>query len=291
MTAVSKVMERFQLPASTHIGSAHLYTANLERALSFYGDLMGFQRLSKEDNRAVLSADGKTPHIILTERRDASPKPANSTGLYHVAIRLPSRLELARLFRRMVTQRYPFGGFSDHAVSEALYLNDVDENGLELYRDRPRDEWPRQNGTVTMTTRPLDIQKLLADADDKPWTGIHRDTDIGHVHLHVASLEKAKAFYSDLLGLDVASDWSGHGALFLSAGGYHHHLGVNIWAGTRRQPENTLGLHSFTLVIPERAAWETAKERVVKTGMKLEVDEEKRFAVRDENGNQVELTL
>ena len=126
---------------------------------------MGFRMVSLEGGKAVLSANGKAPHILLTERKGALPKPANSTGLYHVAIRLPSRMELSKLLRRMIVlKRYPFTGFSDHAVSEAVYLNDPDGNGLELYQDRPREVWPRENGYIMMTTKALDMEGLLAEA-------------------------------------------------------------------------------------------------------------------------------
>jgi catechol 2,3-dioxygenase len=284
-------MDTFHLPDATQIGYAHLLTADMERALGFYHDLVGFQILRRENGHAELSADGKTPHILLTEKPGAQPKPRRTTGLYHVAIRLPNRLELSRLFRRMVGQRYPFGGFSDHLVSEALYLDDVDGNGLELYRDRPRSEWRRQDGLVVMDSLPLDLDNLLAESNDAPeWSGIHPQTDIGHVHLHVADLNQAQALYGGVLGLDLVSDWRSNGALFMSAGGYHHHLGLNTWAGTARQPANTLGLDSFTLAIPERVAWDMVKSRVEEASIPLELVSENGFSVIDDVGNKVIVT-
>lgn len=283
-------MNHVQLPPKTQIGFAHLYTADMARALDFYSELMGFRMVSLEGGKAVLSANGKAPHILLTERKGALPKPANSTGLYHVAIRLPSRMELSKLLRRMIVlKRYPFTGFSDHAVSEAVYLNDPDGNGLELYQDRPREVWPRENGYIMMTTKALDMEGLLAEAEGLPWKGLHAKTDIGHVHLHVGSLEKAKAFYVDLIGLDVSLDWSGHGALFMSAGGYHHHLGVNVWAGTKPQPPNTLGLHSFQLTIPTKKAFKEIQKRLTSAGVAMETLDETRFLVQDPNQNAVEI--
>ncbi len=281
----------FRLPDATHIGSAHFYVASLDRSLAFYGDLVGFKLMKREGDLAVLSADSTTPHILLSERPAWPPKPQRSTGLYHVAIRLPSRAELARLFKRMVIQRHPFGGFSDHAVSEALYLNDPDGNGLELYRDRPRDQWPRRNGDIMMTTQPLDVEALLDDADDSAWTGIHPQTDIGHVHLHVSNLERARAFYGDVLGLDVAADWSGHGALFMSAGGYHHHLGLNIWAGSRPQPPQTLGLRSFSLGVPDETTWQTVQSQLEANSITSEPLTENTVLVHDPDGNALELIL
>jgi catechol 2,3-dioxygenase len=281
-------MDTFHLPDATQIGYAHFYTADMERALGFYHELVGFPVISRENGQAALSANGKTPHILLTEKRGAQPKPRRTTGLYHVAIRLPNRLELSRLFRRMVIQRYPFGGFSDHLVSEALYLDDVDGNGLELYRDRPRSEWRQQNGQVVMDTLPLDLDDLLAESNDAPeWRGISPQTDIGHVHLHVSDLQRAKALYGDVLGLDVAFDMSQHGALFMSAGGYHHHLGLNTWAGSAPQPPNTLGLKSFTLAVPELEAWEAVQSRVKEAGIPYEQEGENGFSLNDSDNNTV----
>lgn len=282
-------MNNFQLPAQTHIGYAHLYTADLSRSLDFYGEKMGFQRLADEDGTAVLSSDGSTPHLKLTEHRDWLPKPQRSTGLYHVAIRLPSRQALSNVFSRLVAYKYTFGGFSDHLVSEALYLDDPDGNGLELYRDRPREDWTYTGKQVKMSTLPLDVEKLLREAESTPWTGIDKGTDIGHVHLHIADLKQARAFYVDLLGLDVASDWSAHGALFVSAGGYHHHIGLNIWAGQQRQPSGTLGLREFTLNIPEQTAFEQLHSRLNEAGVKVEAQPDNSLLIHDQVGNATRL--
>lgn len=276
------------LPPDTHIGSAHLRTADLRRSLAFYSDLIGFRLLSRQDGTAVLTADGRTPHLRLTEHPGWRPKPRRSTGLYHVAIRLPNRAELARLFRRMVEARIPFGGFSDHAVSEALYLDDPDGNGLELYRDRPRDQWPRLDDRIQMTTAPLDVHQLLSEGESA-WTGLHPQTDIGHVHLHVSDLENARAFYGGLLGLDLMTDWSGHGAIFMAAGGYHHHLGLNIWAGSQPQPPHTLGLEAFSFVIPDHDAWTRLGDSLRAAQRPLAQPDDHTLVTRDQDGVTVEL--
>ncbi len=279
-----------QLPDSTHIGSANFVVADLDRALNFYADSLGFHEIARNGATVSLSADKQTPHILLTENRSARPKPQRSTGLYHVAIRYPSRTALARAFQRLITLQYPFGGFSDHAVSEALYLSDPDGNGLEMYTDRPRAEWPQINGTLTMTTEPLNIDDLLAqaDLDSSPWNAIDPGTDIGHVHLHVSSLEAAKAFYVDLLGLDIAVDASAYRALFVSAGGYHHHLGLNTWAGTTPPPADAVGLKSYQIVIPDSAALEAAAARIQAAGFAVE-SLVGGARVHDQDGNAVDL--
>lgn len=279
----------FRLPDQTHIGYAHLNTANLARSLGFYADKLGFQQIGNEDDTVVLSADGHTPHILLTEHTDWKPKPARSTGLYHVAIRLPSRESLARTFKRLVSFRYPFGGFSDHLVSEALYLNDPDGNGLELYRDRPRDQWKYVDNHVQMTLEALDVEKLLREADDSSWTGIDPATDIGHVHLHIADLEQAKAFYVDLLGFELSVDWRGQGVIFVAAGGYHHHIGLNIWAGQQPQPPQTLGLRSFTINVPDAATLDRLRERFHAAAVKVEEQLDHSLLVHDPVGNAVVL--
>jgi catechol 2,3-dioxygenase len=284
-------MSHISLPAATHIGHAHFIVADMNRALDFYVHQLGFSELRREGNLAVLSADQSTPHILLTEKRGAGQKPPRSTGLYHVAIRFPDRASLARAFRRLVSLRYPFGGFSDHAVSEALYLSDPDGNGLEMYADRPRDSWPRMGDQIQMVTEPLDLDDLLAqaDLDPSPWNGVHPKTDIGHVHLHVSDLGRAKAFYVDLLGLDLVVDFSTHGALFVSAGGYHHHLGLNTWAGKTPAPPNVVGLQDFQLVIPEADALEQVIGRLEGANVPVEQLPEGGALTYDFDGNAVEL--
>jgi catechol 2,3-dioxygenase len=196
-----------------------------------------------------------------------------TTGLYHVAIRYPGRQVLAQAFQRLVAHRWPFQGFSDHGVSEALYLADPDGNGLELYVDRAREHWAYRDGQIAMTTEPLDVEGLLAKARTDPatWTGLHPETDIGHVHLHVSDLAEAEAFYHGLLGLDVTQ--RGYpGALFLSAGGYHHHLGINTWAGVGAPPPppDAVGLICFSLYVPDQISWQGLLDRVQEAGMQVE---------------------
>jgi catechol 2,3-dioxygenase len=283
-------MNDFCLPPQTHIGYAHLTTANLARSLNFYTDKLGFQQIGHSDDVVTLSADGHTPHILLTEHPDWKAKPARSTGLYHVAIRLPNRQALARTFKRLVNVKYPFGGFSDHLVSEALYLNDPDGNGLELYRDRPRDEWKYVDGRVQMSLEALDFEKLLGEADDTAWTGIDPATDIGHIHLHIADLEQAKAFYVDLLGFELSVDWKSQGVIFVAAGGYHHHIGLNIWGGTQPQPPQTLGLQCFSINVPDAATLDHLCERLHAAAVKVEKQADDSLLIHDPVGNALVLT-
>jgi catechol 2,3-dioxygenase len=293
------IMSEYRLPVETHIGHVHLQVSDLERTLAFYGGLLGFQQAARDGAKARLSATGQAPyHVVLTERSGAQRKPGGTTGLYHVAIRFLHRRALSRVFRRLVAHKWPFQGFADHLVSEALYLADPDGNGLELYVDRPREQWRRPNGQIEMATDLLDVESLLAEAenDSMPWTGADPGTDIGHVHLHVSDLSQAEAFYSGLLGLDVTQR-NYPGALFLSVGGYHHHLVVNVWAGVGAPPppSDAVGLLSFGLVLPSEEAWQVLHTRLRESGVGMEElptdAQATNVLIHDPDGNGVELLI
>jgi catechol 2,3-dioxygenase len=251
----------------------------------------------REGSSSILSArpDGP-PLVYLTARPDAVPKPRRTTGLYHVAVRFPDRRALGKVFQNLIVSGWPIDGAADHLVSEALYLSDPDGNGLELYRDRPSQEWPVQNGQVQMSSDPLDLHGLLqeAAADSAPWSGIDPGTDIGHVHLQVSDLAQAEAFYSGLLGLEVTQR-TYPGALFMAAGGYHHHIGTNIWSsrGASRPPENAAGLLSFLLEIPEDGRRAELIERLRQAGIPFGSppvsDRGDRVLIFDPDGNGVQI--
>jgi len=265
----------FRLPDETHIGHVHLQVADLKRSLRFYETLLGMKRAIDVGSTVVLSASGKSPyHILLTEHPGARPKPARSTGLYHVAIRFPNRRELAKVFRRLYLNNAEFQGFSDHLVSEAIYLADPDGNGIELYADRPRAQWIMEGNQVQMATLPLDIDNLLGEVTEENslTEAIDPNTDIGHVHLHVSDLQAADEFYHRLLGFDVTQR-SYPGALFLSAGGYHHHIGVNTWAGRGAPPppSDAAGLLSFGIYVPDRQSLQNIAERFEGYGTQFEI--------------------
>lgn len=288
-------MNEFQLPAATQIGHAHLQVADLERALKFYQELVGFKTISRGNETAMLSATGQLPaHIILSARTDAKLKPPHTTGLFHNAIRFPNRRELARVFRRLIEHGWPFQGFADHMVSEALYLADPDGNGVELYTDRPRERWRRRNGMVEMATDPLDVDDLLHEVenDSTPWNGVHAETDIGHIHLHVSDLQKAEAFYCGVLGFEVTQR-SYPGALFIAAGGYHHHLGLNIWAGKGAPPPppEAVGLREFSIMIADAATLEVLKMRLQSAKISFEEKSAAAIATRDHDGNRLKIFL
>src|SRR5262245_57946192 len=221
----------------TEIGAVHLTIADLDRSLRFYIEVLGLQLQTRREGAAVLGA-GARDLLVLYESPDARPAP-RTTGLYHFAILVPSRLDLARTLRHLAIQRTPMQGFSDHLVSEAIYLADPDGNGIEVYRDRPRAEWPWLDGHLKMATDPLNVEELLREADrdaraaestSAPAPEMPDGTRVGHIHLHAAFLEDTEEFYTRAIGLDVMAQY-GRSATFMSAGGYHHHVAANTWAG------------------------------------------------------------
>lgn len=268
-----------KIPDNTKIQSAELKVKDLKRSLNFYSHLMGFTIIDQTESYAELSASGKEPYILrLVEDKSAVYRHKGTTGLFHIAIRLPSRKELARVFLRLFNNRVKFQGYSDHIVSEALYLADPDENGVELYADRPKDEWQFDMGRIVMDTLPLNLNVITDElADRDVWNGIHPDTDLGHIHLNVSDLNKAQKFYSLILGMNVTNS-AYNGAMFFSAGGYHHHIGTNVWFSRNGSPapENTMGLISYTINIPDKEYILEIQKRVAEAGLvKNEFDGEK----------------
>ncbi len=237
------------LPDDAHIGEVSLTVSNLDRAVGFYTDTLGFRVIDHASTEAVLGASADRPLLRLHENPTARAMPRRSSGLYHVAILTPSRAALGRSLRRLAERRYPLSGAAHHLVSEALYLNDPDGLGLEIYRDLPGESWPREDGELLMATDPLDLDAIVREPGaESPWAGLDPDTTIGHVHLHVPSLETAEAFYCGDVGF-VPTLRRYPGALFVSAGGYHHHVGLNTWAGAGAPPPppDAVGLTRFTI--------------------------------------------
>jgi catechol 2,3-dioxygenase len=217
--------------------------------------------------------------------------PPRSTGLYHFAVLVPTRSDLARSLRRIAEQRYPIQGAADHLVSEAVYLADPDGNGIEIYRDRPREEWPRVAGNIQMATDPLDLYALLGEAEGAPGDGrLPAGTRIGHMHLQIADLAAAERFYVDVLGLDIVVRMPS--ALFVSAGGYHHHLGLNTWQsrGGSPAPAGSAGLRYFSIRVPDAAELERVTSRLEQAGLSVE-QTDGAVVVADPWQNQIRLTV
>jgi catechol 2,3-dioxygenase len=249
-------------PATT-IDSVHLIVSNLDRALRFYDTQLGFRIHRRDQQNAWLGAGGNDLLVLTADEQ--APHVRGTTGLYHFAVLVPSRIELARSLRRLVDTDTVMQGCADHGVSEALYLADPDGNGIEIYRDRPRTDWPFAGGHLRMGTDPLDIDDLLRELQDVPDSraGLAEGTKIGHVHLHVSHLGEAERFYVDVLGFEVMQRYA-RTALFIAAGGYHHHIGLNTWAGVGAPPPpaGAIGLRHVVVRLPEEAALREVEQRL-----------------------------
>lgn len=263
-----------QPPAlSDHLtmGAVRLRVRDADRSRAFYTRTIGLSVISEEGGLIRFGAGGETL-IELEVAPEAPRRPRGATGLFHVAILVPDRPSLAVVLRRLIAQQIPIGA-SDHLVSEALYLDDPDGNGIEIYRDRPQNEWRWQGKTIEMATHPLDMRAVLAElpADADVVTPMPAGTTIGHVHLQVGALEPARDFYVEKLGFDLTTDRY-PGALFVSAGGYHHHLGLNIWhsRGGGAPPAGSLGLIHYEILLPDELAVQSVATRLEQAGLVVE---------------------
>jgi catechol 2,3-dioxygenase len=253
----------YRLPSETHLGRVRLQVSDLARSLVYYQGVLGLRVIAESDGQAVLGAEiDDRPLVELDELRGAKPVPRRGRiGLYHFAILLPDRPSLGR-FLAHLEELGAYAGMSDHFVSEAIYLTDPDGLGIEVYADRPRSTWKNHDGQLVMTTVPLDVRSVMQAAAESSegvtWRGMPPGTVIGHVHLHVGDLENAAAFYHGGLGLDKTV-WTYPGALFLSAGGYHHHLGTNTWAaGAPPAAPDDARLLEWEVLVPTVADAEAA---------------------------------
>lgn len=264
------------------VGPVVLQVADLGRSLAFYRDLVGLRALEVADGRVRLGADGDTRVLLeLREKRGIRPVPRGGLlGLYHFALLLPDRPSLGRFLRHVRDTRTPAGA-ADHVFSEALYLTDPDGLQMEVYRDLPRDTWRTQDGELVSGSDPLDAAGLLEAADDARWTGVPSGSVIGHVHFFVGDLGPAEVFYHRGLGLERRI-WSWPGALFMAAGGYHHHVGVNTWAaGAPVATDDDARLIEWTLEVPTDEDVEAVSRRLAGFGQRLEPAGDGAFVARD----------
>lgn len=278
----------YRLPDATRIGAVHLQVSNLQRSLDYYEHVIGLRVATREGDRATLTAqDSAQPLVVLHEQPGVSPAPKRGVfGLYHFAILLPGRADLGRLIANLASMGLRMGA-ADHLVSEAIYLTDPDGLGIEVYSDRPRDEWQVRGQELAMATEPLDLMELVRAGDDLPWQGAPAGTTLGHVHLHVGSLEEGEAFYHRALGFDKMV-WGYPGALFLSAGGYHHHLGTNTWSPGPAASDEQARLLEWELVVPSAADAAAAAGSLSGAGYAVEADGPS-WTVRDPWGTRLRI--
>lgn len=281
-------MEFHQAP-HTFVGQVDLKVESIERSLEFYQNIIGFQVLEQTADSALLTADGKTPLLSIEVPKNVVKKEPRTTGLYHFALLLPARSDLAKVIQHFIDLQYPIQGASDHLVSEALYLADPDGNGIEIYSDRPSATWKWNNDEVVMTTEALDIESILAEGNVEPWNGLPNGTLMGHIHLHVAEFEKIEEFYCKGLGFDIVTRY-GRQALFISTGGYHHHIGLNTWngVGASTPSGNSVGLKWFTLHFPNAEARKSVIERLQRLGVEV-TEDDGTYLTKDPSGNGIRL--
>jgi len=283
----------FRLPEATRLGKVRLQIADLDRSLAFYQDILGLRIVARSGGEASLAAhDDERVLIELTERAEArGAGRGGRLGLYHYAILLPDRAALGRFAQHASANGIRIGA-ADHLVSEAFYLHDPDGLGIEVYADRPRSAWRRTGQQLMIATDPIDMGAILGAADGQRWSGMPAGTVIGHVHLHVGDLEQAAAFYSEALGFDRIT-WNYPGALFLGAGGYHHHLGTNVWAGPSAIPPSIdeARLVEWTIELPDAASLADAAESVSLSGHPLNKSDAGDISACDPWGTPVRLRV
>lgn len=281
----------YRLPDDTTVGAVQLQIADLDRSLTFYTGVLGLRVLEESRHAAVLGAEGSAnPLVELHEQKGVRPVPRRGLlGLFHFAILLPDRPALGRLLAHLA-ELGAQPGMSDHFVSEAIYLQDPDNLGIEVYRDRRRDEWREEDGQLAMSTVPLDVQSVLAESGGQRWAGMPAGTRMGHVHLHVGDIDDASRFYHDALGFDKVV-WNYPGALFLAAGGYHHHLGTNTWArGAASAGADDARLLEWRLHLQTAEEVESAARSLAKAGNVIERDGTDAL-VSDPWGTRLRLTV
>lgn len=282
----------YRLPDDTRIRNVTLQVSDLRRSRAFYEQVLGFHPIAATPTQVQLgSAGSSAPLVTLIENRGSRRRSTGKAlGLYHFAILLPTRGDLGR-FLRHLSDIGARAGASDHLVSEALYLQDPDDLGIEVYVDRPRGTWQQRAGELVMATDPLDARSVVEAGGPEPWTGMPNGTVIGHVHLHVGDLDRGAAFYANALGFDRMV-WSYPSALFLAAGGYHHHLGTNVWAGpgARAPQPDDPQLLEWALELPAQSDVAAAADSVRSAGFTAEAHAEGDVLTRDPWGTAVRLT-
>ncbi|MEM7126482.1 MAG: VOC family protein [Chloroflexota bacterium] len=278
---------KYTLDSKTAVGKVTLGVANLEMMTDFYTELIGLTVQDQGASVVELGVDD-IPLLRLEARPNGRQYP-NATGLYHFALLLPSREELGQWLTHLSANNYSLTGASDHLVSEALYLNDPEGNGTEVYRDRPRSEWHYESGQIQMATIRLNLQALLADAKPAPFTQLPSGTIMGHIHLQVNDVTKNAQFYADLVGFESMLLWPE--AAFLAAGGYHHHLGMNIWhsRGASSASEGSLGLLRYEIRLPDAQQTDSLVARLDAMDVPI-IHTDEGPSIMDPSGNLAVLT-
>lgn len=281
----------YQIPPQMTISNIELTIRNLDRSIDFYTQVIGFHLLAR--NRQYADLGTETATLIRLFDNPQAQNFRGMTGLYHFAILVPQRKILAKVLKNLIETQTPVQGFADHGVSEAIYLPDPDGNGIEIYWDRPRQEWPLKNGVLQMVTDPLDTENLLSELNGNhgEHADLPADTAIGHMHLHVRDIPEAVIFYRDVLGFDLKQRY-GPSAAFLAAGDYHHHIGVNTWAGVGAppSPKESVGLRSFAICLPKPDDLDILEQNIRQTGSGIFANDNG-YGITDPSGNHIQFRV
>ena len=287
LTNKKTTYETYDLNTPARVGEVHLIVSDLDRSVEFYQELIGFDILTSEQNKATLTADGRTPLLVLEEVEGSIEKPIGTTGLYHFAILLPDHSSLGTILLHLAKSEYQMQGGANHQYSDALYLADPDNNGVEIYVDLPPEKWERDSeGGYVGGSYPIDYERLVDEAAPS-WTGLPENTRIGHMHLQATELVTTEQFYVEGLGFSITT--KDNGSLFLSKDHYHHHIALNTWSGTNlpAPPDNSRGLKKFTLIFTQEELDE-AKLQLQRLDFPYEVNNES-ISVKDPSGNTIEI--
>ena len=294
----------FKINPSTKIGYVSLNVSDIQSSLEFYQSILGFRLIQKKSStdRAYLSS-GETPssfpmlELVQTSQTDSNLASSRRAGLYHFAILLPERKNLADvlLYLSEKQDKVHFDGLADHLVSESIYIRDPDFIGIEIYSDRPQPEWKwndknNNKSQLQMATLPLNTDDLLKESTDKGWTGMPTNTVIGHVHLHVSNLSNAMKFYRDILGLNLTTTYPG--AYFFAAGRYHHHIATNTWLGANILPASpeSIGLNHFSIELPNKEEFDRTLKQLQQQNIVESTNEiSKAIFIQDPNGIRIQV--
>ncbi|MEI4768991.1 VOC family protein [Psychrobacillus sp. FJAT-51614] len=279
--------EIYNTNSPSRVKEVSLIVSDVDKLTTFYQQVIGFDILIAEQNKVTLTADGKTPLLVLEEVENSVEKPLGTTGLYHFAILLPDHSSLGTMLLHLSETEYPMQGASNHQYSDALYLADPDGNGIEIYTDLPPANWERdKDGGYVGGSYPIDFESLVKQATPS-WNGLPDDTRIGHMHLQASELEITEQFYVDGLGFDITS--KGNGSLFLSKDHYHHHIALNIWSGTGlpAPPDNSKGLRKFSIIFTQEEL-DKAKTELKRLDFPFE-ENDSFILVKDPSGNTLEI--
>ncbi|WP_353095100.1 VOC family protein [Tissierella praeacuta] len=284
-------MSKFHEKPNIFVNQIVLRTVDIKKSIEFYTEIIGFKILDKKEKEIILTADGINPIVTITEPDDAIPKIPRRTGIYHFALLLPSRFYLGLFLKHLRETGYPIIGGANHGVSEAIYLEDPDGNGIEVYRDMDSKEWRHKGNQIDMVTEPLDYNGIIFEIGEEKWNGIPPETIIGHIHLHVGDLDEARRFYCDGLGFDLMMEMA-NSALFISSGGYHHHIGLNIWNGKNALalPDNSAGMKYYTIIFPDKDARKNIVSNLRNLGYDV-IEEDNNILTKDPSNNLIKLVV